>query len=343
MRKQLFLGTALALFTAAPANATLDVFQTYVGSFGLSTDGAGSQTVGQPYTINAFVPLGATVTAAYLYQSNYDFNAPSGVNPITFDGNALSFGPSVVNTSACCGIASARADVTSIVASTVNGGPGGTYNFSVLEGDTGGDADNNGTDGTALVVVYSLGSLPTQTVAILDGFASVTGDTAVLNFANALDPTAPGFTAEMRLGIGFSCCGQSSTVSVNGTTITQNAGNMDDALGLGGFNGQLITVGGDDDPFSVLLPDYASDHERYNLTPFITSGDTSISVNTANASEDDNIFLAAFLVSGAAGVNEPPPTDNGVPEPSTWAMMLLGFGTAGVALRRKRKPLAALA
>jgi hypothetical protein len=26
-----------------------------------------------------------------------------------------------------------------------------------------------------------------------------------------------------------------------------------------------------------------------------------------------------------------------VPEPSTWAMMLLGFGAAGVALRRRRK------
>ena len=30
----------------------------------------------------------------------------------------------------------------------------------------------------------------------------------------------------------------------------------------------------------------------------------------------------------------------GVPEPSTWAMMLLGFGAMGFALRRKRKPAA---
>jgi hypothetical protein len=30
--------------------------------------------------------------------------------------------------------------------------------------------------------------------------------------------------------------------------------------------------------------------------------------------------------------------DAAVPEPSTWAMMLLGFGAAGVALRRGRKP-----
>ena len=31
-----------------------------------------------------------------------------------------------------------------------------------------------------------------------------------------------------------------------------------------------------------------------------------------------------------------PATDNGVPEPATWAMMLLGFGAIGVAMRRRR-------
>jgi|tagenome__1003787_1003787.scaffolds.fasta_scaffold20791237_1 hypothetical protein len=31
--------------------------------------------------------------------------------------------------------------------------------------------------------------------------------------------------------------------------------------------------------------------------------------------------------------------DSGVPEPSTWAMMLLGFGTVGFAIRRRRKTL----
>jgi hypothetical protein len=29
---------------------------------------------------------------------------------------------------------------------------------------------------------------------------------------------------------------------------------------------------------------------------------------------------------------------NAVPEPGTWAMMLLGFGAMGVSLRRRRKP-----
>jgi hypothetical protein len=31
------------------------------------------------------------------------------------------------------------------------------------------------------------------------------------------------------------------------------------------------------------------------------------------------------------------PVNNGVPEPATWAMMLVGFGGIGMAMRRRRK------
>jgi hypothetical protein len=34
-------------------------------------------------------------------------------------------------------------------------------------------------------------------------------------------------------------------------------------------------------------------------------------------------------------------TPAGVPEPAAWAMMILGLGAAGVALRRGKRPLAA--
>lgn len=33
--------------------------------------------------------------------------------------------------------------------------------------------------------------------------------------------------------------------------------------------------------------------------------------------------------------------DTAVPEPSTWALMILGFGSAGAAMRRRRRPVAA--
>ena len=48
---------------------------------------------------------------------------------------------------------------------------------------------------------------------------------------------------------------------------------------------------------------YEEDTERYDLSSFIADGDTSITVETFNTSRDDNIFLAAFYVSGRAGFN----------------------------------------
>jgi len=317
--KKLILGAVL-LAAAGPAMAGLDPIKTFVGNYGLSTDGGGSN--GGDYSVSAFVPLGGVVTAAYLYQAT---NNSGSVEPITLNGSAVSFGPRVANGTACCSLASARADVTSLIGGVVNGGAGGTYNFTIGEGNTG------VTDGTALVVVYSLASLAESTVAILDGWASVTGDTTFINFSEGLNPTAPGFTADVRLGIGFSCCNQRSTINVNGDLMTENAGNLDD--GASQSNGSLITVGGNDDPFSGALPSYADDHERYNLTDFITAGDKQIRLDTFNSSADDNIFLLAGLFSGRAGINEPPP---GVPEPSTWLMLISGFALAGFAMRRRK-------
>lgn len=329
------LGRALAVSTAAfalmygaPASAALQVFNSWVGSYGLSTDGGGTNRGG--YNVSAFVPVGATVVGAYLYQATLD-RQTAGL-PMSFAGNAVTWDTFVPNTSYLSSyLGMARADVTSIVASVINGGAGGTYDFAVDEG-----SQTFSIDGSALAVVYSLPSLAESTVALLDGFSAIDGDTTSLNFATPLDPTAPGFTADMRLGIGFSCCSQASDVSVNGTLITTTSGNNDDGGEVS--DGSLITVGGNNDPFSPLLPSYSEDHERYNLAPYIKAGDTSIRIDTNNPSDNDNIFLAAFQVSGRAGVNEPPPPPTGaVPEPGTWAMMIVGFGVVGGAIRSARR------
>jgi hypothetical protein len=325
MKKQLLMGLSAtaAMLLAGPASASLSTFASWTGNIGYSTDGFGS--LSNDGTISAYVPVDSTILAAYLYTATYQNATHSGVGA-SLDGQAVSFGPVVPNSTACCSISSARADVTSIVASKVNGGAGGVYNFNIKE-------FSSSQDGEALVVVYQNKNLAQASFGLLDGYASVTGDTTSVNFAEPLKPSAPGFKAEMVLGIGFSCCTiQNSTVKVNGITITQNAGNNDDGATVA--NGSLITVGGYDDPYSALNPSYADDHERYDLTAQIKDGDTSIKIDTFNTSRDDNIFMAGFYVTGLAGFNEPPPA---VPEPESYAMLMAGLLVVGQVLRKRQK------
>ena len=327
MRIKYFAGLLLTcLLCAGNVQAALSTFKTFNGKYAVSTDGWGSTT--QTGTIRASVPAGATVAAAYLYTSTTGAITSAGGtlqgNPVTYTGLGLNDY-----------IEAGRTEVTSIVAPIINGGPGGTYTFTITETD-------RAQDGSALVVVYQLPSLPVSTVAILDGFSASTGDTTVLNFASPLNPAAPGFFAEMRLGIGYSCCDQRSTVTVNGTVITENAGNNDDSADAVLSNGNLITVGGYDDPFSPLLPTYENDHERYNLVPYITAGQTSIQVDTLNPSADDNIFLAVFYTVGLAGANEDPPAVAATPVPAlaplNLALVSAALGLLGLSgLSRKRR------
>lgn len=320
IRSILAIAVAGLALAGGSAQAALSTFQQYTGNVAVSTDGWGSTT--QAGTISAFVPLGATVVAAYLYTSTFNNGSLTGVGG-TLAGVNTAFTSLGTNLPACCQITAGRSDVTGIIKPLIDGGLGGTYNFRITE-------TSSSQDGAGLVVVYSLPSLALSTVGIQDGFAVVTGDSTSITFANALNPAAPGFFAEMRLGIGFSCCDQKSTVTVNGVQMTVNAGNNDDSADAALENGNLITVGGSDDPFSPANPSYAADTERYNLTPFITLGDTNITVRTANASLNDNIFLAVFHVLGEANVCQ---VRCDVPEPLSLA--LVGLGLAGLGVQRR--------
>ena len=245
-------GALLGMALAGPASASLSVLNCFTGQVDVSTDGCGSTTEACTLTVNA--PIGAVVQAAYLYTATHFGVLPSTLGG-SFNGNAIAGYTNLGSTGGGAALEAGRLDVTAAVAGVINGGAGGAYNFNYTESSA-------NQSGGALVVVYSAASLATTTIGILDGVSATTGDSTFINFVNPLAPSAPGFRAEMRLGINHSFdgvdpqnptgTGQVSQVTVNGSPLTNVAGHCDDAIDAGCDHGNLITVGDDADPGQSL-------------------------------------------------------------------------------------------
>ncbi len=281
---------------------------TFVGHGGYSADGF-SASLGA--NLRADLPPGSTPVQAWLYGYFQSGNPTPAEATVNFDGSPVAL--TKLDDYSFSTLSSARADVTSQVAAKV-ASTGGFTNFAA--------ATALPLDGLALVVVYSNPSLPLTTVAVFDGAAQRTGDTATFTFAAPLDKTVPGFSAKMSLGIGFSyqqgsghICGPGSPVSkqysvidVNGSRLTSCAGGDDDTITGGG----LFTVGGVgdslDNPADPLQspgdgnPLRVRDDELYNLEPFLSQGDTKLIVTTSQPSNDDLLFLSIVQVDAAARV-----------------------------------------
>src|SRR5919109_509831 len=294
------------------------VAATFIGRGVYPSDGLGQTAAGG--TIQAEVPPGSRVVHAYLYGAYYSLQGPvpAGDFVINFDGANITFAKLQTLARGTFELTSARADVTAQVAAKVGGGAGIT-SFTIGN-------DPASLNGLGLVVIYSNPRLPTTTIAVLDGAAAVTGDTATFTFTKPVNPAQAGFAASLPLGSGHSnqgeaghVCGtfkpqapslpQSSTVDVNGARLSSCAGSYDDGQNR---DGALITVGGVGDvvdnpsnpaqkPGDGSAP-RTNDDELYDLRPFLRSGARELQINTANESMDDLVFLAVISVTGEAGV-----------------------------------------
>ena len=342
-RRAVLAAAAVAgvLAGAAPASASLNVLRpsptdpiTFYGNGGYSTDGIGEADGG---SLRADVPAGSTVKRAYLYGS-YEYY-PAGQPSLTtfertvsFDGAAVALTEVSKTDTANDTFYAARADVTAAVAAKVGSG-GGITSFPA-SGPPG-----RPLHGLALVVIYENPNSPRESIAILDGFAEQTGDNAKLTYSVPLNTHTTGFRATMALGIGWSAqgsmndhaCfgGQASTVDVNATRMASCAGNADDSPN------SLITVGGVGDSTTNPVDPYndfdanGDDDELYDLTPFLSDGQTELNIDTTNASQDDNIFLAVIEITARAsaatnGQTPPPPPAL----PATSNLTSTGVGTA---------------
>jgi lysophospholipase L1-like esterase len=190
------------------------------------------------------------------------------------------------------------ADVTSAVKPTLDSAPAVPVAISVAE------PNPSLTEGEILEVIYDDPSVAVdQTVSILYGALNPSGDSYNVMLTAPIAASDPTTRLEMSLGISYSYqdngTPQYSMVDVNGQRLTTAAGGEDDGAPE---NGQLLTVGGDGDSTSDPVDPNAtpagpsSDDELYDLRPFVSTGDTSIQVNTSNPSHDDNVFLATFTM-----------------------------------------------
>jgi hypothetical protein len=311
----------------APASAGL-VVQNVISNAALSIDGFGSTT--NSGFIQANIPTGSIIQRAYLYAASVWNNPVKGV---TFHGNPLSVGSATILGPDENPATTARWDVTSIIASSFTGG---LQDFSILE-----DGQN---DGAVLVVAYSNPSTQGLTSVILDGELSTGGDTVAFNFASPY--TGGDFLVSLASSYSDQPSDQATEIDVttNSTInrrLTSSAGGADDrTTGESSQNGNLITVGGIGDnptnpgPFDSPSLGPRIDDEYYNLAlgnsansaPFISPGDTFLSLTTKNSSKDDNLF-GMFITSGLKST---------VPEPSM-TLGIFGIGAIGILLSRRGK------
>ena len=193
-----------------------------------------------------------------------------------------------------------------------------------------------------------------------------------VQFSTNVHPTPPngpsvvGFTNQTDTSVTFSTltgqtlstpsAGQARIEAVNGTgdqinltSLLIQLTNLSNPLaGFGYIEFNLSETGGLGNATSVTINAVDQFGVAFSVTRSVGNGSNFFSalgsdgevIRSISFNSSPNGFadIRQIRITPAVGANTPP-----VPEPATWAMMLVGFGAAGVAMRRtrRRKPLLA--
>jgi hypothetical protein len=313
---QMLVGPGLASAAGTPGTNTtgrplstvrmgsLEPIVSETGKVSLSVDGQG--TLNQTGTLRVQKPAGATVRDAFLAAASTGFTGftiPNGA--LLLNGTGVTW--NIVTNSSISSV-NHWANVTSIIKPLIDTAPTGISTVTVTEG-----ANTLSIDGEILAVVFDDPNQTTDnTIVLMFGAQNVAGDTFAIRTAAPINTADPNLLLDMSLGISYGfqqtgACGQFSIVNVDNKRLTSSAGGQDDGSG---DNGALLTVGGIGDtdanptnPNDTSCPQGArSDDELYDLRPFVTNGDSTISVFTQNPSNDDNIFFSSLFLRATTAI-----------------------------------------
>lgn len=323
-----FAALAVPVSALAPAAASaaepLSPFLSASGEhLALSVDAFGSnEATGGPIRVEKR-DAGETVRSAYLFAAS---TGETGYLPqngdVTLNGEPVEW-ESTHTISNDISSYNAVANVTSLVKPVVDAASPGLVPFTVAEG-----VHAYEYDGEILAVVLEDPAVnESRSVTLLYGAQNPAGDTFHVGLAEPINLANPSFALNLSLGIsyGYQPSGQFSIVEVNKKLMSSSAGGQDDCsekfssspVFAACGNGALITAGGigdtTEDPPNPEATDETCenaahepaprcDDELYSLLPFVSNGESSITFNTDNPSDDDNIFFGALEVHGGAAI-----------------------------------------
>jgi hypothetical protein len=188
---------------------------------------------------------------------------------------------------------------------------------------------------------FSSAAVPLDVNYVVDG-AGETFDLGTFTHFN--NPITGGSITGARLTITYG-------VSVNGGAVTNYSSvfrllhdetpNGSDPCAFGGANDQGVNVNGCADRVRIGLLAGASESFEIDGIEYFLDIDGFFANNTlvnqfltVERKDNQAVLRGAIVAASALG-------PGGVPEPGTWAMMLLGFGAVGIAARRRSAVVAA--